>query len=142
MTENGNGNGYNGRYTAAQFIEAMRGTGGIVSAIADRVGCTWHTAKAAIDRWPTVEHAWRDERAKITDKAQSNVIHAIVEDKDLAPSKWWLPLMDDEFTPKEKREISGLLRSLDMSQLSASQLERIAAGENVLHVLVTNTGQG
>jgi len=140
MTQNGEG--YNGRYTAAQFIEAIHGTGGIVSALAERLGCDWHTARAGIDRWPTVKQAWLNERAKVTDKAQSNVIHAIVEDKDLATSKWWLQLMDDEFTPKEKREISGLLRSLDMSQLSAGQLERIAAGENVLHVLVTNTGQG
>ena len=140
MTENGEG--YNGRFTAQQFIEALPGTGGIVSALADRLGCEWHTARKGIDRWSTVKRAWQNERAKVTDKAQSNVIHAIVEDKDLATSKWWLQLMDDEFTPKEKREISGLLRSLDMSQLSASQLERIAAGENVLHVLVTNTGQG
>jgi len=140
MTQNGDG--YNGRYTAAQFIEAMDGSGGIISTVAARCGCAWNTARDAIDRWPTVKQAWLNERAKVTDKAQSNVIHAIVEDKDLATSKWWLQLMDDEFTPKEKREISGLLRSLDMSQLSAGQLERIAAGENVLHVLVTNTGQG
>ena len=140
MTQNGDG--YNGKYTAGQFILAIPGTGGVISTIAAKCGCTWNTARAAIDRWPTVEQAWKNERAKVTDVAQSNVIHAIVEDKDLATSKWWLQLMDDEFTPKEKREISGLLRSLDMSQLSASQLERIAAGENVLHVLVTNTGQG
>lgn len=140
MTQNGDG--YNGRYTAGQFIEAMQGTGGIVSALAERVGCTWHTARAAINRWPTVEQAWQDERAKITDKAQSNVIHAIVEDKDLPTSKWWLQLMDDEFIPKEKREISGFLRNLDMSILSAQQLERIASGESPLHVLATSTGAG
>ena len=136
-----NGEGYNGRFTAQQFIEALPGTGGIISTLADRLGCEWHTARKGIDRWPTVKQAWRNERAKISDKAQSNVIKAI-GDEDLPTSKWWLQLMDDEFTPKEKREISGMLKNLDMSQLSASQLERIAAGENVLHVLVTNTGQG
>jgi len=106
MTQNGNGNGYNGRYTAAQFIEAMRGTGGIVSALAEKVGCTWNTAKAAIDRWPTVNQAWRNERAMVTDLAQRNVIKAI-KDEDLPTSKWWLQLMDPEFVPKEKREITG-----------------------------------
>ena len=105
MTENGNGNGYNGRYTAAQFIEAMQGTGGIVSALAERVGCTWNTARAAIDRWPTVNQAWQNERAKVTDLAQRNVIKAI-KDEDLPTSKWWLQLMDDQFVPREKREIS------------------------------------
>ena len=106
MTENENGNGYNGRYTAGQFIEAMRGTGGIVSALADKVGCTWHTARAAIDRWPTVNQAWQNERAKVTDLAQRNVIKAI-KDEDLPTSKWWLQLMDDQFVPREKREITG-----------------------------------
>ena len=106
MTQNGNGNGYNGRYTAAQFIEAMRGTGGIVSALAEKVGCTWNTARAAIDRWPTVNQAWQNERAKVTDLAQRNVIKAI-KDEDLPTSKWWLQLMDPEFVPKEKREITG-----------------------------------
>ena len=140
MTQNGDG--YNGRFTAGQFVKAMPGTGGIVSVLAERVDCAWSTARSAIDRWPTVKRAWQDERAKVTDSAQSNVIHAIVEDKDLPTSKWWLQLMDDEFTPKEKREISGFLRNLDMSQLSAQQLERIAAGESPLHVLATSTGTG
>ena len=104
MTQNGEG--YNGRYTAAQFIEAMEGTGGIISTIAARCGCAWNTARDAIDRWPTVKRAWENERAKVTDLAQRNVIKAI-KDEDLPTSKWWLQLMDPEFTPKEKREISG-----------------------------------
>ena len=137
MTQNGEG--YNGRYTAAQFIEALHKTGGIVSTLAEKLGCDWHTARAGIDRWPTVKRTWQDERAKVSDKAQSNVIKAI-QDEDLPTSKWWLQLMDDEFTPREKREITGFLRNLDMSTLSAQQLERIAAGENVLRVLATNTG--
>ncbi len=139
MTQNGEG--YNGRYTAAQFIEALHNTGGIVSALAERLGCDWHTARAGIDRWPTVKRAWQNERAKVSDKAQSNVIKAI-RDEDLPTSKWWLQLMDDEFTPREKREISGFLKNLDMSVLSAQQLERIAAGESPLHVLATSTGAG
>ena len=106
MTQNGNGNGYNGRYTAAQFIEAMRGTGGIISALAEKVGCAWNTARDAIDRWPTVNQAWRNERAMVTDLAQRNVIKALKEG-DLPTSKWWLQLMDPDFVPKEKREVSG-----------------------------------
>ena len=105
MTQNGKG--YNGRYTAQQFIDAMSGTGGIVTNLAVKLRCAWHTANDGIERWPTVKRAWQNERAKVTDKAQSNVIKAIVEDDDLPTSKWWLQLMDPEFTPKEKREISG-----------------------------------
>ena len=105
MTENGNG--YNGRFTAQQFIDAMPGTGGIVSALAERCHCAWHTARAAIDRWPTVEQAWRNERNRITDKAQRNVIKSIVEDEDLQTSKWWLQLMAPEFTPKQQTDLTS-----------------------------------
>jgi hypothetical protein len=103
---NGNGNGYNGRYTAGQFIEAIHGTGGIISALAEKVGCAWHTARDAIDRWPTVKRAWENERSKVTDLAQRNVIKAI-KDEDLPTSKWWLQLMDPQFVPTEKRELSS-----------------------------------
>ena len=105
MTENGKG--YNGRFTAQQFIDAMPETGGIVSMLAEKCGCAWHTAKAAIDRWATVKRAWQDERNRITDVAQSNVIDAIVEGKDLATSKWWLQLMDSEFVPKQKADVTS-----------------------------------
>lgn len=101
-----NGNGYNGRFTAQQFKEAIPGTGGIVSALAERLGCAWHTARDGIDRWATVKRAWENERNRISDKAQRNVVKAILDD-DLPTSKWWLQLMDPEFTPKQKRELVG-----------------------------------
>ena len=106
MATNGNGNGYNGRFTAAQFIKAMPGTGGIISAVADKCNCAWNTARDAIERWPTVKQAWENERARITDKAQRNVIKAIVEDEDLATSKWWLQVMHPEFTPKQQTDLT------------------------------------
>ena len=36
------------QFTAKQFIKAIPGTGGIISALADKVGCGWHTAKRYI----------------------------------------------------------------------------------------------
>ena len=100
-----NGNGYNGRLTAQQFIDAIPGTGGIVSAIAERCGCAWNTDRDALDRWPTVERAWKNEPAKVNDKAQHNVISAI-NGGDLQTSKWWLQVMDEEFKPKQEQDIN------------------------------------
>lgn len=106
MTENGNGDGYNGRYTAQQFIDAMDGTGGIVSALAANVGVAWHTARDAIDRWPTVKRAWLNERAKVTDKAQHNIVTAI-RGGDLQLSKWWLQVLDPDFKEKQDVNVTG-----------------------------------
>ena len=52
----------NAHYTAKQFIEAIPGSGGIVSTIARRVGCNWYTAKKYIDNYPTVVKNRRSRR--------------------------------------------------------------------------------
>lgn len=101
-----NGNGYNGRYTAQQFIDAIPGTGGIVSAIAERVGCRWHTAKKYINEYVTVHEAWEAERNRINDIAISNIVEAI-KTGDLATSKWYVQLVDPDFTPKREVKQTG-----------------------------------
>ena len=93
MSENGRANGY----TAQQFITAIPGTGGVVSAIANRVGCAWHTAKKYIDNYPTVNRAWRNERYKVNDMARVNIITAI-KNGDMQMSKlmsWPIRYRDD-----------------------------------------------
>jgi hypothetical protein len=77
------------QYKVAQFIEAIPGTGGIVSAIAKRVGCDWNTAKRYIDRHPTVMAAWEAEREKIGDLAETQLFKAM-RDGDLTTIKWYL----------------------------------------------------
>lgn len=94
------------RYTAAQFIAAIKGSGGVISAIADAVGCSWHTARKYIDQYPTVKEAWENERQRITDRARHNIIRAIGEG-DLQLSKWWLQVMDEEFVERQRTELSG-----------------------------------
>lgn len=121
-------------YTAKQFIDAMSGTGGIVQALAEKVGCNWQTAKKFIDTFPTVNRAWLAERNRITDKAEHNIILSI-KDGDLQMSKWWLQVMRDEFTPKSKHKLEGVLGSLDLSQLTGEQLDRIIGGADPLQVV-------
>jgi hypothetical protein len=94
------------QYSAQQFIDAIPGTGGVVSALAEKVGCAWHTAKKYIDNYATVRAAWEAERSRITDIAENNIIKAL-KAGDLSMSKWWLQVMREEFTPREKREIVG-----------------------------------
>lgn len=94
------------RYTAAQFIAAIKGSGGVISAIADAVGCSWHTARKYIDQYPTVKEAWENERQRITDRARHNIIKSIGEG-DLQMSKWWLQVMDEEFVPRQQQEVTG-----------------------------------
>jgi hypothetical protein len=90
-----------GKYTAQQFITAIPGTGGVKTAIADRVGCDWHTADKYIAEYPTVAQAYEDECNRVTDKAKHNIIKA-VHGGDLQTSKWYLSVKDPEFMPKQR----------------------------------------
>lgn len=95
------------RWTAQQFIAAIDKSGGIHSTIAARIGCNRMTVQVYIDRYPTVKAAYEQERKKIDDKAQSNILAAIQEG-DLSISKWWATVkMPEEFAPTVKQQHSG-----------------------------------
>jgi hypothetical protein len=64
-------------YTAKQFIDAIPGTGGIISTIADRVGCKWHTARKYIKKYPTVEEVYNEEIERVIDLAEGVLIQNI-----------------------------------------------------------------
>jgi hypothetical protein len=99
--------GKNG-FTAKQFIDAIPGTGGVITTIAARVGCTWQTAKKYIVNYPTIFEAYENESHKIDDAAKSNVIGDIINKKSIETSKWWLRVkLPDEFAPAEKRDLRG-----------------------------------
>ena len=92
----------NNHYTAKQFIDAIPGTGGIISTIAKRVGCQWHTAKKYIENYPTIQQAYENEKHSIDDKAVSVIYQAIAKD-DLATAKWWAAMkLGKEFHVTEK----------------------------------------
>ena len=66
-------------FTAQQFIDAIPGTGGIVTKIAEKVGCVWNTARKYIDTHPTVQQAYDDECERILDMAESALFKSISE---------------------------------------------------------------
>lgn len=93
------------QFTAKQFIDAIPGTGGIVSAIAARVGCTWHTAKKYIDEYPTVKAAYDAECESVSDLAESVIIQSI-KGGDTQDAKWWLSrIRRGKFA--ERQEVTG-----------------------------------
>ena len=95
-------------YTAAQFIKASPGTGGIITAIAGRVGCNWYTARKYITQYPTVARAYEDECERMTDLAESTILTAI-KGGDASTAKWYLTMKGAGrgYAPTNKQEISG-----------------------------------
>ena len=119
------------RYTAQQFISAIPGTGGIISALADSIGCEWHTAKKWVTDHATVKQAWQDERNKITDRAQHNIVKSILEG-DVQLSKWWLQVMDPDFTPKQQMDVTSGGKSLfDLEEWKRNRQDRLTEAQEI-----------
>lgn len=66
------------QYKAADFIAALPGTGGVITAVASRVGCDWITAKKYLTQYPTVTAVWEAEKESILDVAES-VLHTNIQ---------------------------------------------------------------
>ena len=79
------------QFTAKEFIDAIPGSGGIITVIAKRVACKWHTAKKYCQEYATVAKAYRDECESVTDLAESAVLKAI-QSGDVGAAKWYLTM--------------------------------------------------
>ena len=61
-------------YTAAQIIEAIRGTRGIKAAIARKLGCHRDTVDSYLKRYTTAADAYWHERQEIVDTAEVQLL--------------------------------------------------------------------
>lgn len=108
MSENGH-NGNNGKgttYRTEMFIDAIPGTAGIISSIAKRVGCDWHTCKKWVMEYPTVAKAYQDECEAVADLAETTVIKAI-RDGDVGTARWYLATKGKKRGYGERLELTG-----------------------------------
>jgi hypothetical protein len=105
------------QYRAQQFIDAIPGTGGIISTVAKRIGCSWHTAKKYIEKYATVKQAYDDECETPKDWAESVIVRNIAlalkkqeqtnEPVDSSDAKWYLVHKGKDRGYTERKEIAG-----------------------------------
>ena len=77
------------QYKAQQFIDAIPGSAGIITTIARRVGCAWHTAKKYIEKYATAKRAYEDECESILDLAEVEAIK-LIKERDSSMIRWYL----------------------------------------------------
>ena len=122
--------------TAAEVIEAVRGSRGIMTNIALRLGVTRVTLNRYAKNWPSVRAAIDAEKSKLNDVATSVVIakieaaaklvQAAMRDGnfdaavkvDSTDSKWLLNARDPSFRKKTHVEIS----TRDVKEMTDEQL--------------------
>jgi len=96
------------QYTAQQFIDAIPGTGGVITSIARRVGCDWHTAKKYLTEYPTITRAWDNEREGMLDMAEVALFKAVKDGEQWAV-KFFLTTIGKQrgYVERVEQQVSG-----------------------------------
>ena len=77
------------KYSVAQFEKAIKGSGGIVTTIAKRLGCAFNTAKKYIEENEEIRILYNNEIESTADLAESILIKSI-QGGNTQDAKWWL----------------------------------------------------
>lgn len=96
------------KFTAEQVRAVIPGTGGIISTIAHRLGCKWHTARRYIDDHVTVKEAYDAECERVLDRAETVIIDQFAgQDPDVSIAKWYLKMKGEKRGYSQSHTIKG-----------------------------------
>ena len=76
-------------YTDETIIKAIKGSGGIITSIANKLGCAWDTANKAVNKNEKTRTAYKNEREQILDLCES-VVYNSVRGGNTQDAKWVL----------------------------------------------------
>ena len=93
-------------YSPEKVLEAIKGSYGIITTIAERLNCVWQTAKNYINKWPETKEAYEAEREAILDMAESTVYRNI-KDGNSQDAKWVLSTLGKRRGFTERHEVTG-----------------------------------
>lgn len=106
--------------TLKKLLAAIKDTGGIVSAIAFKLGVDWHTARKAIDNNPLALQAWHDEREGMLDLAENALLKSI-KAGDTQDAKWLLARLGKHRGYAERVEFENVTPLELLRQLKEEQ---------------------
>lgn len=76
------GQGVAKAYTLEEVLQAVKGSGAIMSVVATRLGCEWQTAKKYVLKYPEAVELFNSEELKGVDFAESKLLE-LVKNGDL-----------------------------------------------------------
>lgn len=94
----------NKNYTLDEVLVAIEGCESIVSNVAKKLGCAWHTADRFIGRWKVTEQAFNDESENVLDITETALMKKI-NDGDTQAIKYKLSSHGRKRGYGEKQEI-------------------------------------
>lgn len=75
-------------FTKEQVLDAIKGSGAVVSTIARKLGVFRSTAERIIDMYEETKIAFQDEEKAMNDLAKTTILQSI-KNGDVASAKWW-----------------------------------------------------
>jgi len=126
----------NTAHSAGDIINAIKGSAGIKTTIAKRLGVVRQSIDNYIERYPTVKEAYMTEKAGIDDAAQSVVINDILQNRSVETAKWWLRVKcADEFNPPAQIDINAQVNgtlSITSDELAKARSAALAKESKLL----------
>ena len=77
------------KYKKETVLQAIENSGGIMSTIAAKLSCDWHTAAKYVNMYEETKQALEDEENKVLDVCQQTLVKSI-EDGNTQDAKWYL----------------------------------------------------
>ncbi len=98
-------------YTEKEILDAISGSGAIMTGISNRLECDWHTAKKHIEKYESCKQALLNEREKTLDLAES-VLYTSIKGGNTQDAKWLLSTVGKKRGFTEKTEIDHNLKEV------------------------------
>jgi transposase len=112
--------------TNETIIEAIKGSGGIISTIAKRLNVSWHTADKYIQQSDETKEALADEREAILDMAEG-ALYGSIKEGNTQDAKWLLATKGRKRGFNEKIDIDlNDVKAPDMSKYTIEELKTLA----------------
>ena len=119
-------------------LQAIPGSGAIISTVAKRLGCAWETADRWVRKWPETVQALKDESEAILDMAEG-VIYSSIKEGNSQDAKWLLAMKAKNrgYVDKHEIEHSG---NIEITALPPEEREKRIA-ELLIETTITRTNQ-
>ena len=113
-------------YTLDEVLAGVVNSYGIISRVAENMGCTWGTAKKYVDSYPEAVQLFQEETERVLDLAESKVIKSINMD-DVGTAKWLLSTKGKDRGYGEQKDvrISGQIDTGRADALSIDELRTL-----------------
>jgi hypothetical protein len=89
-----------------EVLDAIKGSGAIMSTVARHLSVDWHTAKKYCNKWEETRRALENETEHTIDLAEITVLKGI-ETGDIQAAKWYLSTKGKKRGYSERHEITG-----------------------------------